>query len=1492
MATPLGNMVVHLGLSDSGFEEKLQSATASLKSFKNDIGRLENQLKTDKAWSKYALNGRDAFKAYGSQVNTLNGLINRHSQYQSKLVNDYNRVQTGAKGLKQDVERLGTAYSKSKAETKANMEATQAWKQKLDEAKNSVDGSNKNIGALTKAYEQSREKTIASASATKALKEQLDSTKSSYESHTKQAESLANEYEKSQQKLYQYRGELSEAIKTQYSQYSVAARLGSGLTQVGNSLTTISEKTRGMTMAIGTGFAVSVKSAVEFEDGMRTIQALIADDVPANKMTSTMNTLSSAVKQYATDYGISTADIIDGMQEMIRRGYNVNQTMEAMPHVLQASKASGEAFGTVMHSTTAILEQFNLKAKDTQRVTDSLTFVANKTAADFSSLGVAMEYVGPMASTAGISLEQTAAAIGLLSQRGIEGEKAGTNLRNILTALVKPTDSQAAAFEKLGISTEDFKAGAISLADVLDLARTNTEGLTGAQKAALYSQAVGKTGQAGFNALIAQGGDALRNLTKETENAKGSTERMANSMMQSSKNQLAKAKAQIEVLGIEIGEELLPTINNLLKDGEKVIDWFRKLSPETKEAAVKFALATAAISPFTGVLGGMFKIVGGGLTGMAKLSGLTHDFVSKVKMLSSVQNSIGTLTQLGSTAVSTGTGMSKLTSIASAMGTVLSPMGIGAGLVATATLIGALTQPLRDAEQRTREWGTAVSSAEANSLSKFKAKVDETNEAMHLFGEGAGSVDAVKQAFSELADEVIRLNNDTLNKKIDLAEKFGLSESVIQGLKNNASKVEQNVQTMSDEVIAIYQKHNNDRQQLTEQEKAIVLNAQNEMINKQLELMNFSAKERKALQTAINGDLDSLNREQLNKALDNVEKMLDKEKSAYETKKKALNEVLKGLDESQVKEREEVLKQLETLESDHLAKNDAYADQYAKIQEKLLETSKMPAEAMELTRKEIAKTMAKYGINYEAAVARMNTAANKAVESNAMWAKSTADMSEQTKVANATWNSLTWKDGKLKTNAQEEIQKALKAENGWNNMKFVVQNANLESNAVFAVGEALIATGQWNALSPEDKKLIVDKSPAMAAINESTRSMQAWKEIPDVTKNFLANNSDFLNNTEVAKDTLANWNALKPEEKALTVKNLTSGDVTLAQNTINSLMGKNVDVTATDNVSGTAHMAKEAIDAVKQDQAVEIDASDNTGEAVLQANMKVNSVQQTSLPYINAFDNTGGSTSSAQAGISSVRQYGIPNILANNATGGATSSAQAGITSVRQYGIPNINANDMTAGPTSAAKGAIASVRGKTVTVSAADHASGVISGIAGWLSSLRDKTINIFTKHHNNEHGTNFHPGGLARVNDQKGAMYKELVTLPNGYSFIPQGRNVMLPLPRGSKVLTAARTKNLMNHMGVPKYAKGVGYSADSPLFKAMDSVDRKLSTPASVVMPDNTAVVALLAQVVELLQKGNKETPIVPVYLDGEMITKKVTEKQQFDAKIRNLVEGVPI
>lgn len=70
---------------------------------------------------------------------------------------------------------------------------------------------------------------------------------------------------------------------------------------------------------------------------------------------------------------------------------------------------------------------------------------------------------------------------------------------------------------------------------------------------------------------------------------------------------------------------------------------------------------------------------------------------------------------------------------------------------------------------------------------------------------------------------------------------------------------------------------------------------------------------------------------------------------------------------------------------------------------------------------------------------------------------------------------------------------------------------------------------------------------------------------------------------------------------------------------------------------------------------------------------------------------------------------------------------------------------------------------------------------------------------------GTQNFEGGLAMVNDERGISDPRELIVDKGRAFIPQGKDVVLPLSKGAKVYTASQTKAIMNGMGIPHYATG---------------------------------------------------------------------------------------
>ncbi|MBY5022193.1 phage tail tape measure protein [Streptococcus suis] len=1273
---------------------------------------------------------------------------------------------------------------------------------------------------------------------------------------SKKWESAAIEIERENAKLEQLRAELGRvetALAKVHAENSKWGKLGASLTnfgegakKVGSVLTNMGNAMMPVSTALSAGFTLATKKALDFGGEMQTVKALLGDTVTDTKvLDKTTAQLGDNSKKWAKQFGISTSDINLGMQEIIKAGFDANQTIGAMPAILTASKATGEAFGTVMGATTSIMSQFNLitsdtnqMLKNTNRVTDSLSFVANKTKAGFSDMGLAMEYVGPVANSVGMSIEETAAAIGILSNAGIDGQKAGTALRGALSKLLDPSKENAAAFEQLGFSAEEFRSGAIKLPDVIDRIRKNTEGMTDAQKAAIIAQAFGIEAQSGINALVSAGADELNKLTDATKGAAGYTDELYKKMSGSGKSAVERFRSSLEVLQITVGEKLLPILTPII---EKVTEWVEKFA-EADEGTQKFWMTIAG---GLAVAYPALNFVGNLATGIGNVSSAFGFLSTKMSGILAKKAVASTLSSVATSATTTGTAMAGAAGsaglLSSAVGLLGNPVTWGV-LLGGAALVGVAmwAEKASQAAQRTAEWGAAVSKTEAQELSKFKSKVDETTQAMDTFGtEGVQDVEAIKTAFSELTGEISKLVDENLSKDLELAERLGLSDEEIQRIKDHAEQTKQTVNGMSEDVVNIYKTANEQRRQLSEEEKKIVLSAQTSLIQEQLAQLKYSGKEKEAITKAMNGQINELNQTQLAKALSTTKEWIEEENKAYKSRKKDIKQLF---EEDKISQ-ETYNREIEQLEAEHSAKMDIYSDKYIELQKRIFEVSgairHSTPEAQEMILNQVKQTMESLGVSYEEFQARMEGVSTKVAETSSLVSTYWEGMSEEARTAVNYWNGIVLDPvtGEVKTNAQEEIQKALQAEGGWEAMQLSLKEGRLTTTAKVAIGEALVATGQWDSLSPQEKALVVDGKPAIKAIVESKENLAIWNSMPEGVKKLLGENQQFMSSAETAKTTLNNWNLLQPAQKDLIANDLASGNAASAQQAINALTGKTVGLNADD----LPLLSK-----------------------VVESNQAVNSLQQTNVPVMNAVDGTGTAVAQAQAGVNSPKQNSPIPMFGLNSTGPAVAQTSASVNSPKQFQPIGMFAQNNTAGPVAQATQAVNSPKQHSpAAINAVNNASSAAKQATWDLNSIPrtiTSTITTFVqKIFKNEKGTDFHPGGLAMVNDQKGPLYKELVTLPSGESFIPEGRDVILPLPRGSKVLPARQTRDLMARYGVPRYAEGVGYSTDSPLFKSLDQVEQRYQNDITV-NNDNSVIVHVLKDILLALKEGSgREHPI---------------------------------
>ncbi|EKM3235975.1 phage tail tape measure protein, partial [Listeria monocytogenes] len=349
--------------------------------------------------------------------------------------------------------------------------------------------------------------------------------------------------------------------------------------------------------------------------------------------------------------------------------------------------------------------------------------------------------------------------------------------------------------------------------------------------------------------------------------------------------------------------------------------------------------------------------------------------------------------------------------------------------------------------------------------------------------------------------------------------------------------------------------------------------------------------------------------------------------------------------------------------------------------------------------------------------------------------------------ADLAWSDLVLdpKTGEVKTNLNQVVLDAAKSNDGWNNLKFIMKEAKLTTDAKKTIATATIESGRWDKMTFNEKKLIVSYEDSIHVAN-ALSDLGIWDKLKPEQKSMIANADTSLALQKALQD-MGVWDKLPPSMKTLVVDN---SDVIKKMNSSKGMLvsynGTNVDLKT---------LLANDFDVRKKIQ--------NGKDVIVQYNgQKVN----------------------------------LKTLFANNRD--LLSKIDRGSRTVNDYNNIAIHRKDLVINSNAEA------------TKNAIDNA---INSWRDMLNMKNQKVISIAYKTSGKSpsgiqevgyaRGTNNHKGGPALVNDAKGSNYEEMITTPDGKSFVPKGRNVLLDLPRGTEVLRGDKTAKALSN--VPRYAKG---------------------------------------------------------------------------------------
>jgi len=141
-------------------------------------------------------------------------------------------------------------------------------------------------------------------------------------------------------------------------------------------------------------------------------------------------------------------------------------------------------------------------------------------------------------------------------------------------------------------------------------------------------------------------GTQYDNLRGKINNCNGVTEEMYEIMNNTAEGNIEKLKSKLEGLGIQLGEKLLPRVNDLIDKISGLIDWFANLDEGTQQTIINMGLFTLtagaslkAIGGLTQGIGSIVGVVGKGIEGFSKLIRVTEGVIAVVNATADLNNS-------------------------------------------------------------------------------------------------------------------------------------------------------------------------------------------------------------------------------------------------------------------------------------------------------------------------------------------------------------------------------------------------------------------------------------------------------------------------------------------------------------------------------------------------------------------------------------------------------------------------------------------------------------------------------------------------------------------------------------------------------------------------------------------------------------------------------------------------------------------------------------
>ncbi|BCK74002.1 hypothetical protein Srufu_079550 (plasmid) [Streptomyces libani subsp. rufus] len=310
------------------------------------------------------------------------------------------------------------------------------------------------------------------------------------------------------------------------------------------------------------GLGEMVKEGNEYQQQMNAFGAVTgATQMQMKRAAATANQLGSDLSLP----GATAGDAAEAMVELAKAGFRTDQAISATSASLRLASAAQVDAADSAKYLGDIMDQFGMGADQASRAADTLASTANAASGDIQDIYYAMKYAGPVAHGLGVSIEETASAVGMLGKAGILGQTAGTTLRGMMANLAAPTPQMIEGLKAMGIEAWDASGQFKGLRYVIDGLSKAQHSMTQQDFAAAVKKSMGKPAMSGAIAMAHQGVDSFDALMEAVKQS-GSAADIAAAKGKGLAGAMLGLKTQARQTGLAIYQGMAPGMEWLTRN--------------------------------------------------------------------------------------------------------------------------------------------------------------------------------------------------------------------------------------------------------------------------------------------------------------------------------------------------------------------------------------------------------------------------------------------------------------------------------------------------------------------------------------------------------------------------------------------------------------------------------------------------------------------------------------------------------------------------------------------------------------------------------------------------------------------------------------------------------------------------------------------------------------------------------------------------------------